>query len=164
MVLATRILEFYTTHPFIRVCRDRLMSLIFTGGMRTTWGDGAADIELEASAREELQNLLETALDYRLMYNMVPIIVSKPRGLRASAGDPSQSSGSRRKRAFPVTIPSIGTGSFIAENNRITGKTAVFFEITTSATGISAAQANTKVKRVPVFVWPGGDPIITTQP
>lgn len=180
--LASQIFEFYyEKEPLIGACNEQRYALTFLGEMHIEWGGGDIQPVILSSAneRDHLDALFKRALDFRDMFGMAPVKLTRRKSANGSSAAASQSSGSddaskpraTRSDKPMITIPPFGTGKFVQEYDHVTMTTSVVYEVprrkmSSNKQGNSAGRArdqtkggaDTQVKRYDVFIWPGHEP------
>ncbi len=160
-VLASQIFHFYNEEePLINVCKMQRFSLAFSGESHIEWGGGDIDpIILDSPSEKPLiEALFKRALEYRDMFGMVPVKLSR-RAPKKSNNKPM------------IWIPPFGSGNFMMEYDPKTMETNVMYQVTidrsvsrTSASRGSASHGKRAVvKMLDVFMWPGHEPSLVTK-
>lgn len=155
--LANQIFKFYyEEEPLISVCKDQRFALAFVGEMHIEWGGGDIDpLRLDSPAeRDQLEALFKHALEYRDMFGMVPVKISRR-------------SAQKRNNKPMVTIPPFGSGYFVMRYDTTKMEMTVVYRVGTEhmARKRSSTQKirQTTVKTYDVFIWPGYEPSRATK-
>jgi hypothetical protein len=155
--LARQIFKFYyEEEPLVNVCKVQRFSLTFVGEMHIEWGGGDIEpITLDSpSERDQLETLFKRALEYRDMFGMVPVKLSRR--------------GAKKKNNKPmIWIPPFGSGNFVMYYDAVKMETTVVYEVaverTVKKTSSTQRTKQAVVKALDVFVWPGYEPSVATK-
>ncbi len=140
------IYNLFHSGPLMGKCLEYRSTVVFKGDMLLAWGDDESTGKpIQHDAAIALSTFLTRAMEYKEMYGMAPVRVSKAKrpGVRGLDG-----------RKFPAVIPPISTGHFVIDLDPKKLTTRVVFELSSS----SRSQGQRKVT-LPVFVWPGHEPV-----
>ena len=145
---------YYEEEPLIGVCKTQRFALTFVGEMHIEWGgsgaggaDGEAIVLDAPSERVYLEVRFRTALEFRDMFGMVPVLLTRRGAARISNGRPL------------FWIPPFGAGHFVLQYDQAKMQTTVVYEV---PAGVGANRRQ-PARTLKVFMWPGLEPSIVTR-